>query len=228
MGAQEYADALLAAMRTGELVELPADLTEDEGYEIAGLIAKARQDAGDAIIGWKIGAAREDVQQMLGLTQPLVLPVHTSSLEPVRFGVLNKAAFEVECVHRVDARGAILASHVGIELMSLRTVGEMWGPWLVADQGVHTAAVVGDVMDVDEATIVLDAPGGVHMEGPFSRTFMPPERLADLLGSVRVGRSVADGDLVWCGLQLGPGDVLAPGEATVDAGGRRATMTLLP
>ena len=170
MGAQEYADALLAAMRTGELVELPADLTEDEGYEIAGLIAKARQDAGDAIIGWKIGAAREDVQQMLGLTQPLVLPVHTSSLEPVRFGVLNKAAFEVECVHRVDARGAILASHVGIELMSLRTVGEMWGPWLVADQGVHTAAVVGDVMDVDEATIVLDAPGGVHMEGPFSRT----------------------------------------------------------
>lgn len=81
---QRLARRLLEAERERKPVApLTADhpgMTADDAYKIQEAVVAARLDAGDRIVGWKVGLTSRAMQEMIGVDQPDYGPVLASML----------------------------------------------------------------------------------------------------------------------------------------------------
>ena len=70
----EYGDALYAALRSGQtlapLTDREPDITVEDAYRISQRFLQCRLDAGERVVGKKIGVTSKPVQDMLGVFQP--------------------------------------------------------------------------------------------------------------------------------------------------------------
>lgn len=81
---RELAQRLIAAER--ECAPIPPftdefpDMTVGEAYRIQKAVVDARREAGDRIVGWKVGLTSRAMQEMMGVDQPDYGPVLASML----------------------------------------------------------------------------------------------------------------------------------------------------
>lgn len=71
---RKYGDALYAALRSGQtvapLTDREPDITVEDAYRISQHFLRCRLDAGERLVGKKIGVTSKPVQDMLGVFQP--------------------------------------------------------------------------------------------------------------------------------------------------------------
>jgi 2-oxopent-4-enoate/cis-2-oxohex-4-enoate hydratase len=70
----EYGEALYAALRSGQtlapLTDSEPDITVEDAYRISRRFLQCRLEAGERVVGKKIGVTSKPVQDMLGVFQP--------------------------------------------------------------------------------------------------------------------------------------------------------------
>ena len=70
----EYGEELFTALRQGKtlapLTEREPDITIEDAYRISQVFLQCRTDAGERVVGKKIGVTSKPVQDMLGVFQP--------------------------------------------------------------------------------------------------------------------------------------------------------------
>jgi 2-keto-4-pentenoate hydratase len=76
--AQRVANSILAARRRGALLEAPlidGPVGLAEAYAVQNLVVQARVDAGERIVGWKLGYTSEAMRRQMGIDEPNLGPL---------------------------------------------------------------------------------------------------------------------------------------------------------
>lgn len=225
--AHRLADAFVTATALAGVEALGDDApsTAAEGYAVQ---ARMREIAGIEVAAWKVGATSEAAQGLLGVDAPFLGGVSSNRMVAsghafsVSEWFAGGPAIEIEVGLRPTADltdvpddALELAEQVEvvpcIEVVDSR-FGAIIGPpgaCLIADNGVASALVVGDVLDLDSAAIRglgsmpvrLDIAGRDPIEGVASMALGHPlealataARIANELGRpIRAGEAVSTG-----------------------------------
>jgi len=127
----ELASSFLIAEETGvpiaPISSIHPDLAEDDAYRVQRRIVSAKVESGDKVIGWKIGATSQAIQQMLGIDEPV-------------YGVLLQS-------HRATSGGKLSLS----SLIHPRIECEI--AFLIGRQIVGPGATSSDVLEATEAVL---------------------------------------------------------------------------
>jgi 2-keto-4-pentenoate hydratase len=169
-----------------------------------GRLLSLALDAGETVIGWKLGMTSPTQRKQFGATDPFISPVFASSLNPPTVRQMRAPNLEVEFVGRIGKGGRLLADSrsIGIEIIDTHLQGAISYPFAIADWGLHAAASVGTACPapIPGQGITLRITSSittVELEGAV------PERtnIESLLNGAMVDwpRQVADGDLLWTG-----------------------------
>ncbi len=78
MDAQRVADSILTARRQGALLEAPlldGPVGLTEAYAVQDLVVQARVDAGERIVGWKLGYTSAAMRRQMGIDEPNLGPL---------------------------------------------------------------------------------------------------------------------------------------------------------
>jgi len=199
-------------------------LTLDEAYAVQMEVARLRCDAGDAVVGYKVGCIGSGVVEQFGMSGPIHARLFRSEIrnsgERLQYNAYANLAIEGEMAVRIGPNGGIDAAFPVIELHHFvfrgprKTLAE-----LVANNGINAGAVISShrtLMREDWTTartlcvvvngVTIDAGALWAMRGGAAEAI---EWLRDDLG--RFGASLKPGDLVLAGTPLGlnpvkPGD----------------------
>jgi 2-keto-4-pentenoate hydratase len=210
-------------------------LNEAEGERVArGLRAQfealaIRQEAGDQLIGWKVGLNAAPVQQHLGITRPVLGHLTTATqIEPgsthslaggVRVGV------EPEVAIHLGARGEVASMGPAIEVVDLDpTLTELQS--ILAGNVFHRGLVLGpplegfDVADLGTLEATVKRNGSVVETARFADTGEGPADVVELIAErlALVGEELREGQVIIGG-SLTPIVFVEPGDAIeVDLG----------
>ena len=204
--------------------EARGSLTLDEAYAVQMEVARLRCEAGDAVVGYKVGCIGSGVVEQFGMSGPIHARLFRSEIrnsgERLQYNAYANLAIEGEMAVRIGPNGGIDAAFPVIELHhfvfrgSRKTLAE-----LVANNGINAGAVISShrtLMLEDWTTartlsvvvngVTIDAGALWAMRGGAAEAI---EWLRDDLG--RFGASLKPGDLVLAGTPLGlnpvkPGD----------------------
>jgi len=218
----ELVVGLWRARRTSTIVE-PQSLSEVQAYYVMGRLLELAMDAGEVVIGWKLGLTDRAQRERMGAAQPFLAPVFASSLEPPNLRRLSAPRLEVEFVGKVESRAPVVIGSwsIGIEIVDSHFPGPLAYPDVVADWGLHAAASVGSTcrapLPGQRAAVAITTPVDlVHWEGGVPEAFDPA--LLDA-ATQRWPRRVAEGDLMWTGTLGQPLPVTHPGRMSVEVDG---------
>jgi 2-keto-4-pentenoate hydratase len=167
------AEALVAARRDGVKISSPdRRIDVDEAYRIPDAVARRL----GPVVGWKVGAKAADI---LPTCAPLVAgTVHPMGGPPV-FAAGKRVGVEVEIAYRLgralassphpptdeEIFAAVASAHIAVEICDTRwRDGEQVdGAWVLADNQMNEALLVGAPLDVEaidfadlEARLVVD------------------------------------------------------------------------
>jgi len=200
-------------------------LTLDEAYAVQMEVARLRCEAGDAVVGYKVGCIGPGVVEQFGMSGPIHARLFRSEIrnsgERLQYDAYANLAIEGEMAVRVGTNGAIDAAFPVIELHHFvfrgprKTLAE-----LVANNGINAGAVISSrraAMTLDDWAaartlsvvvngVTIDAGALWAMRGGAA------EAIEWLRGDLRrFGASLKPGDLVLAGTPLGlnplkPGD----------------------
>jgi len=195
----EAADSLLRAARERRpippLTDRWPELTADEGYRIQQHVVRARLDAGERVVGYKVGLTSRAMQEMMGVDQPDYGPILSTML-----------AFDGDAVPTSDLIQPRVEAEIAFVLADA-----LEGP------GVSPLDVIRATAGVVAAIEVIDS----RIEGWRIRL---PDTIADLASSARVvlaGHLVPidgfDLRLVGCTLERN-GEVVATGAGAAALG----------
>lgn len=192
-------ETLAAALQAGELVAPLPGLTLAEAYQVAALRHQLRLDAGDRVIGRKIGHTNTANWPAQGLSAPSWGWLYARSTEALgetlSIGAWREPKVELECVLRLshtpssveELPGCVDAMAIGLEIVDRPYPS--WGisvPDSVAAGGVHAAMRIGpwmplDVLALRELQATLQV-GDASSEGGSSLVFgSPVDALARLM-----------------------------------------------
>ncbi len=211
------------ARRTPRRVEA-VNLSEFQAYYVMGRLLELALDAGEVVIGWKLGLTNRAQREQMGAAQPFLAPVFASSLEPPSLRQLHAPRLEVEFVGKVatGATSVIGSWNIGIEIVDTHIPGPLAYPVVVADWGLHAAASIGSTCSApvpgQRVPVVITTPVDlVQLEGAVPE----PVDLEALLEAATVGwpRRVADGDLLWTGTLGQPLPITHPGRMSAEVNG---------
>jgi 2-keto-4-pentenoate hydratase len=211
------------ARRTPTGVE-PVNLSETQAYYVMGRLLDMALEAGEVVIGWKLGLTNRAQREQMGAAQPFLAPVFASSLEPPNLRQLHAPRLEVEFVGKVAARAPVVISTwtIGIEIIDTHFSGPLAYPVVVADWGLHAAVAIGTTCSAplpgQRVTVGITTPvGEVQVEGAVPEPF----DLEPLLDAATAGwpRSVVDGDLIWTGTLAQPVPITHPGRLSAAVSG---------
>ena len=197
-------------------------LTLDEAYAVQMKVARLRCDAGDAVVGYKVGCIGSGVVEQFGMSGPIHARLFRSEIrnsgERLQYNAYANLAIEGEMAVRIGPNGGIDAAFPVIELHHFvfrgprKTLAE-----LVANNGINAGAVISShrtLMLEDWTTartlcvvvngVTIDAGALWAMRGGAAEAI---EWLRDDLG--RFGASLKPGDLVLAGTPLGLNPVKA-------------------
>jgi 2-keto-4-pentenoate hydratase len=197
----------------------------DEAYAVQMEVARLRCEAGDAVVGYKVGCIGPGVVEQFGMSGPIHARLFRGEIrnsgETLQYDAYANLAIEGEMAVRVATDGAIDAAFPVIELHHFvfrgprKTLAE-----LVANNGINAGAVISNrraAMTLDDWAaartlsvvvngVTIDAGALWAMRGGAA------EAIEWLRGDLRrFGASLKPGDLVLAGTPLGlnplkPGD----------------------
>ncbi len=205
--------------------EARGSLTLDEAYAVQMEVARLRCEAGDAVVGYKVGCIGSGVVEQFGMSGPIHARLFRSEIrnsgERLLYNAYANLAIEGEMAVRIGTNGGIGAAFPVIELHHFvfrgprKTLAE-----LVANNGINAGAVISSrhaTLTLEDWTtartlsvvvngVTIDAGALWAMRGGAAEAI---EWLRDDLG--RFGASLKPGDLVLAGTPLGlnpvkPGD----------------------
>ena len=245
---QAYGDELYAALverRTvPPLLEREPDITLDDAYRIQLRMVQRRLDAGESIVGKKIGVTSKPVQDFLGVYQPdfgqLTSGMVYREGEPIDLGRLiqPKAEAELAFVLKHDLKGP------GITAMDVIHATDYVAPcfeivdsritdWkiriqdTVADNASCGVFVLGETrgdprrLDITMAGMVLEKNGELHSTGVGAAVQGSPANavawLANTLG--RLGIPFRAGEIILSGSQSALVPVTGGDELVCTVGG---------
>ncbi len=198
---------------------------EPQAYRVQRIGTRIRQEQGDTLIGYKVGCLSPEVQQQLGITQPIYGPLFVGDRlrcgARLRFGGFFQAAIEgelaVELVRDLPqspASDAELAAAVGaifpvIELHDcLRSAPEQPLAELIARRGLHAGFVAAD-----RPLAAVSEPLGITVEidGRCQGEHVDADPLNHIIGVLRWLHSrllresccLRRGQIVLCGTRMG-------------------------
>jgi 2-keto-4-pentenoate hydratase len=200
-------------------------LTLDDAYAVQMEVARLRCDAGDSVVGYKVGCIGSGVVEQFGMSGPIHARLFRSEIrnsgEKLQYNAYANLAIEGEMAVRIGTNGGIEAAFPVIELHHFvfrgprKTLAE-----LIANNGINAGAVISSrhttLMLEDWTTartlsvvvngVTIDAGALWAMRGGAAEAI---EWLRDDLD--RFGASLKPGDLVLAGTPLGlnpvkPGD----------------------
>jgi 2-keto-4-pentenoate hydratase len=225
---QAMADRLIAAAAARRPIEPLTDaepaMTALDAYAVQAIVAQHRQEAGETLIGWKLGLTSSAMQQQLGVDQPdygpllsghVVGPDDTVATADL---IAPRAEAEIAFVLRAPLRGpGVTAADVveatesvaaAIEVIDSRIVG--WRIKLadtIADMASSARIVVSDRryplagLDLRAEHVVVSRNGEVVSEGEG----------AAVLGDPLAAVAWAANTLGPLGVTLEPGQIVMPG-----------------
>jgi 2-keto-4-pentenoate hydratase len=205
--------------------ETQASLTLDEAYAVQMGVARLRCEAGDAVVGYKVGCIGSGVVEQFGMSGPIHARLFRSEIknsgETLQYNAFSNLAIEGEMAIRIGANGGIEAAFPIIELHHFvfrgprKTLAE-----LIANNGINAGVVISSrhtTMMLEDWTaaralsvvingVTIDVGALWAMRGGAAEAV---EWLRDDLG--RFGATLKPGDLVLAGTPLGliplkPGD----------------------
>lgn len=223
-----FAAALLAAERDraplGQYAISEAGLDPRAAYEVQRRIVDARLNAGERIVGWKIGLTSKAMQEQLGVSEPDYAPILSGWLATekaeIRVDGLIQARVEAEIAFHLgsalrgpgitvaDALAATTAVSPAIEVIDSRI--EAWKirlPDTIADLASSARVVVGaarvPVADVDlpKVAVSFERNGEVVATG----------NGAAVLGDPAAAVAWAANTLGELGVTLEAGHIVMPG-----------------
>lgn len=200
------------------------EMTVADAYAIQELVARARIEGGEQIIGWKLGLTSAAMQQQLGVDQPDYGPLLSGHVVPpdavVPIDAFIAPRIEAEIAFLLsrplrgpgvtvdDVRAATSAVTASLEIIDSRVAN--WKIKLadtIADMASSARIVVSDVrtplngVDLRTERVVLERNGEVVGEGVGSAV------LGDPLAAV----AWAANTLGPLGVTLEPGQIVMPG-----------------
>jgi len=205
--------------------ETQASLTLDGAYAVQMGVARLRCEAGDAVVGYKVGCIGSGVVEQFGMSGPIHARLFRSEIknsgETLQYNAFSNLAIEGEMAIRIGANGGIEAAFPVIELHHFvfrgprKTLAE-----LIVNNGINAGVVISNhhtTMMLEDWTtaralsvvvngVTIDAGALWAMRGGAAEAV---EWLRDDLG--RFGATLKPGDLVLAGTPLGlnpvkPGD----------------------
>lgn len=225
--------SLWRARKTGKQVK-PRRLSETQASYVMGRLLGLALDAGEIVIGWKLGLTNSEVRKQLGAPYPFIAPVFASSLRPPTLGRLRAPNLEVEFVGKIT-NGALpqLGSwSIGIEIVDTHIRGPFLYPLVIADWGLHAAASIGTEcrapLPGQRVALRIATPiSTVELQG------VVPEvtRLDTLLVAATIDwpRRVVEGDLLWTGSLGRLVPIKIPGKMSAEVVGfGSASLEFLP
>jgi 2-keto-4-pentenoate hydratase len=234
------ADLLWQAAACGEAIaplraQFP-DLGAEQAYAIQECNTKRKLDAGNRLIGRKIGLTARAVQQQLGVDQPdygmLFDDMAVTDGEPVKWSRLMQPKVEAEVAlvmeRDLPERGITMAHlirAVAFALPAIEIVGSRIANWdisfvdTVADNASSNAFVLGNMpvqlerLDLRLAGMVMERAGEQVSLGVGAACLGHPLNAALWLANqmAELGRGLAAGDIVLTGA-LGPMVAARPGD----------------
>ena len=205
------------------LTEEAPGLTLEQAYAIQGDLERALVGRGERVIGWKVGFTSAGLQDIYGVTEPVLGFMLSSGVfasgDPVPVSRFVSLAVEVEVAFLmkaelagpgVTAASALLAvegAMPSLELIDLRYAGKPRGADMIAEGGAANAIVLGrplsPVMGLDLAVegVVLEQNGQIVATNAAAEVMGNPLNslvwLANALG--RMGRGLRAGDVALTG-----------------------------
>ena len=85
--AQRLYDAMQTLIPTSPLTDDEPDMTLEDGYLVQQGIVRRMIDAGDRIVGYKLGLTSRPMQEMLGISSPDLAPVMASHVKQDAFAI---------------------------------------------------------------------------------------------------------------------------------------------
>jgi 2-keto-4-pentenoate hydratase len=222
--ARDLAEALASRRPVPPLTEQHPGISVADAYAVQELVARARIEAGETVVGWKLGLTSAAMQQQLGVDRPDYGPLLTGHVVPpdgiVPIGALIAPRIEAEIAFVLGrplrgpgvTRDDVLAATTGVTA-SLEVIDSRVADWrirladTIADMASSARIVVSDartpVEDVDLLTerVVLERNGQVVAEGVG----------AAVLGDPVEAVAWAANTLGPLGVTLEPGHVVMPG-----------------
>jgi 2-oxo-hept-3-ene-1,7-dioate hydratase len=183
-----------------------------------------RREAGDRLIGWKVGLNAAPVQQHLGIVRPVLGHLTTASvIEPgsthslaggVRVGVEPEVAIHLGAAGTIASLGpAIEVVDLDPELTELESI--------LAGNVFHRGVVLGPALEdfdpagLDTLTATVRKNGSVVESAPFSDTGEAPADVVKLIAErlALVGEELAEGQVIIAGsltpiVFVGAGDAI--------------------
>jgi 2-oxopent-4-enoate hydratase len=222
--ADELVEATERRVAVAPLTDRHPDMTVADAYAVQGFVARRRTEAGESVIGWKLGLTSAAMQQQLGVDQPDYGPLLSGHVvapgATVSVGELIAPRIEAEIAFLLSAplRGpgvtadevaaATAAVTASLEIIDSRVEG--WRIRLadtIADLASSARIVVSEsrvalsAVDLRAERVVLERNGEVVSEG---------------VGSAVLGDPVAA--VAWAANTLGPlgvtleaGQIVMPG-----------------
>lgn len=226
-----YVSSFLTAEETAvpiaPISSIHPDLTEGDAYRVQSRIVRAKVESGDRVIGWKIGATSQAIQQMLGIDEP-VYGVLLQSHRVASGGKISLAGLihpRIECEiafllgRRITGPGAtphdVLeateAVAASLEINDPRTAGWKVGRYeVIADNALAARFVLGEQRA---------APTGLELRNVEAILLRNGEQIAKSTGEAVLGdpaNAVAwlANKLAEHGQVLKPGELVLPGSLT--------------
>ena len=214
--------------------EMRAALSLDQAYAVQSEVARLRCEAGDAVIGYKIGCVGPGVVEQFGMSGPIHARLFRSELrasgETLEHSGYANLAIEGEMAVRIGTDGTIAAAFPVIELHHFvfrgtrRTLVE-----LIANNGINAGAVLPRVdiaMPIEcwaRARALAVVVNGIEIDS--GELWAMPGGAAEAVRWLREdlgqqGVSLAPGDLVLTGTPLGLHAVLPGDRVAVSVDGR--------
>lgn len=216
--ANRLGEALRTRAPVSALTDEHPDMTVDDAYAVQEIVARRRLDAGETIVGWKLGLTSAAMQQQLGVDQPDYGPLLTghvvASGETVAVDGLIAPRIEAEIAFVLSRplRGPGVGPHDVIAATAGVTASLEIIDSRIANWRIRLADTISDM--ASSARIVVSEArtpiGEVDLRAERVVLQRNGEPVAEGLGSAVLGDPVAA--VAWAANTLGPlGVTLEPG-----------------